>query len=135
MNERINMSVWKRKAIECLPELRKEFEKPEISIYDVFSEMLVAVIVAHKEKDDDKLKRIYDFAEWCLNHRGKDIWNAAGVSFYEHLGDNETTLRDFAKWVKPEIYSQIRGLLELRVSETQLKRLDGLYSYHFGQTK
>jgi hypothetical protein len=36
------MSVWRQKAIECLPEERKDFEDPESSIYLVFSELLLA---------------------------------------------------------------------------------------------
>ena len=124
------MSTWRRKAIECLPELRKEFEQTETSIYVVFSEMLTALVDAHKQTNIARLKQIYDFAEWCLSQKEKDLWNAAGVAFYEHLGDYEETMKEFPKWIKSEIYSQIRGLLELRIQESELKKLDKLYGYH-----
>ena len=80
------MSTWRQKAIDCLPELRKEFEKPETSIYDVFFEILPATIEAHKNKDISRLKKYYAFAEWCFRQKEKDLWNSAGVAFYEHLG-------------------------------------------------
>jgi len=84
-------------------------------------------VIAHQENDNEKLKRIYDFAEWCLNQKEKDLWNAAGVSFYEHLGNYKETLEEFPKWVKPEIYVQIKGLLELRLEEAYMKKIDKLY--------
>jgi hypothetical protein len=123
------MSVWRRKAIECLPALRKEFEQPATSIYDVFIEMLPAVVKAHKDKDNITLRMIYDFAEWCFQQKEKDLWNAAGVVFYEHLGDYNETLKEFQKWVKPKIYCDIRGLLEQRLAETDLQNLDKLYAF------
>jgi hypothetical protein len=121
------MSVWRRKAIECLPQLKKEFEHPDNSIYNVFSEMLSALVIAYKEQDNEKINRIYGFAEWCLNQKEKDLWNAAGVAFYEHLGDHQETLKEFPKWVKPNIYAQIRGLLELRLEKAEMKKIDKLY--------
>jgi hypothetical protein len=123
------MSVWKRKAIECLPDLKKEFEQPDVSIYNVFIEMLPAVVKAHRENDAIKLGKIYSFAEWCLKQKEKDLWNAASVSFYEHLGDYEETLKEFRQWVKPDIYSNIRGLLELRLQDAEIQKLDKLYNY------
>jgi hypothetical protein len=121
------MSVWRRKAIECLPQLKKEFEHPDNSIYNVFSEMLSALVIAYKEQDNEKINRIYSFAEWCLNQKEKDLWNAAGVAFYEHLGDHQETLTELPKWVKPNIYAQIRGLLELRLEKADMKKIDKLY--------
>ena len=34
------MSVWRRKAIQCAPELKKEFEQPDLNLYTVFIELL-----------------------------------------------------------------------------------------------
>lgn len=123
------MSVWRRKAIECLPDFKIEFEKPGTSVRDVFVEMLPAVIKAHRENDRVKLAQIYGFAEWCFQQKEKELWNAAGVCFYEHLGDYEETVEGFWQWVKPDIYSEIRGLLELRLQETKVQALDRLYNF------
>ena len=121
------MSTWRKKAIECLPELRKDFEDPEGSIYLVFSAMLSAAIDFHRENNIDRLQKIYDFAEWCFRQKSKDLWNAAGVSFYEHLGDHAATRQDMRRWVKPEIYAEIRVLLELRLSNKELQQIDSNY--------
>jgi len=121
------MSAWRKKAIECLPELRKDFEDPEESIYLVLSAMLSAAIDFHMENNIDRLQKIYDFAEWCFRQKSKDLWNAAGVAFYEHLGDHIETRQDIRRWVKPDIYAEIRGLLELRLTDKELQQIDSNY--------
>jgi len=121
------MSTWRQKAISCLPELRNYFQDPDTTIYGVFVEMLPALIEAHKQQNADRLQNIYDFAEWCFSQKDKDLWNAAGVSFYEHLGDQEETKNEMNKWVKFEIYRSIRGLLELRMAKNVLLELDKQY--------
>lgn len=121
------MSVWRKRAIECLPELRKDFEDPHASIYIVFSDLLSAAVNFHKINNIDRLQKIYDFAEWCFRQKDKDLWNAAGVSFYEHLGDYAETRQEMRRWVKPDIYSDIRGLLELRLSNEEMKQIDSNY--------
>ena len=122
------MSTWRQKALNCLPELKKEIENPDTSIYDVFMELLSATIEAHRNNNNDRLKSFYEFAEWCFRQKEKDLWNSAGVSFYEHLGDAEETLRAIPHWVKTDIYNDIRGLLELRINKTELEKLDKSYS-------
>ena len=121
------MSVWRQKAINCLPELKKDFEQPTTSIYDVFFELLPAVVEAHKVKDVDRLKNIYAFAEWCFRQKDKSLWNAAGVAFYEHLGDYEETRQAMPQWIKSDIYKDIRGLLETRLDQSALQKLDSYY--------
>ncbi len=121
------MSVWRQKAIQCLPENRVEFENPNTSIYEVFSELLHAIIEAHKNNNTDRLQLIYGFADWCFKQNAKELWNAAGVSFYEHLYDYKETRESFTKWIKKDIYRDVRVLLELSVNKTELEKLDKFY--------
>jgi hypothetical protein len=99
------MSAWREKAIECIPELRKDFEDPEESIYLIFNAMLSAAIDFHRENNIDRLQKIYDFAEWCFRQKSKELWNAAGVSdrsmfYYESVRDDsevEAKLRSYVE--------------------------------------
>lgn len=121
------MSAWRKRAIECLPALKKDFEDPQTSIYGVFMELLQATVASHKSNNVAQLKKNYDFAEWCFRQKSEDLWNAAGVSFYEHLGDKTETLQSIHQWVKQDIYIEIRPLLKERVTDATLKAIDGLY--------
>lgn len=121
------MSTWLRKAIDCLPELRQEFEQPDLTPYDIFMKMLPALKTAHATGDTGRLKDIYQYAAWCFEQKDKRLWNSAGVSFYEHLADDEDTLRHFTTWVPRDIYFRIRELLEFRAGEEIVKELDRWY--------
>ncbi len=57
----------------------------------------------------------------------KDLWNAAGVSFYEHLGDRCPTRQEIPYWVKPDIFEAVAGLLELRMGKEEVEKLRRMY--------
>lgn len=113
----MNMSVWRRKAIESFPELRKEFEDPETSIYGVFLELLPMAREAHSTNDRETLVKIYTYASWCARQKEQILWNAAGVSFYEHLVENEMTLEGIPEWVPSDIFVETKGLMALMLND------------------
>lgn len=85
------MSVWRQKAIAWLPEFKEDLEQSDSTIYDVFPDLLPTVVSTHKDNNVARLPLMYDFAEWCFRQEEKELWNAAGVGFYEHLGDYTET--------------------------------------------
>ena len=99
------MSTWRRKAIEAFPDLSRDFEDPETSIYMVFFELLPRVRAAHNRGDTVELERIYDFAHWCSRQKAQDLWNAAGVAFYEHLVDELITREQIPHWLSPDVFN------------------------------
>lgn len=121
------MSVRRQKALNCLPENKTEFEKPAASIHTVFSELLHATVKAHKWNDTEKLRLFYGFAEWCFRQNAKELWNAAGICFYEHLYSYNETREAFCKWIEKDTYKDVRVLLELSIKESELKKLDQFY--------
>ena len=121
------MSTWRHRAIEIAPELKTEFQDPELSPFTVFMELLSVLEQAHDTNNRDRLQKIYDYAEWCLRQKDKKLWNAAGVSFYEHLGDSNKTFPAFTHWVKRDVYVEIRELLALRLEESKMDTLDMFY--------
>ena len=118
------MSTWREKAIEILPGLKKEFNRKDLSIYDVFIELLPATVDAHKQKNKDLLKKYYGYAKWCLQQKEKQLWNAAGVAFYEELGDYAEIFSELHLWIDREVYSQIKELLQSRLSAEKFPALD-----------
>ena len=86
------MASWRRKALALFPDLKFEVQRPDFSVYQVFFRILPMSRDAHKAGDVDTLRKIYDFAEWCFEQRAKEMWNAAGVAFYEHLFDDHPSL-------------------------------------------
>ena len=111
------MSVWRRKAIEAFPELRKDFEDPDTSIYDVLMELLHFAKEAHSKNDRETLVKVYQYTSWCARQKEKILWNAAGVGFYEHLVDNDMTLAGIPEWVPSDIFDETKGLMALMLKD------------------
>ena len=107
------MSVWRRKAIESFPELRRELnDRREIeTIYGLWFELLSLWRDAHTAGNDEKLDRIYRYADWCFQQRTEDLWNSAGVCFYEHVLDHGDWERVLAR-LSDSTISDMWGLWE-----------------------
>jgi len=109
------LSVWRKKAAEL-------FDIPfgtnqHRTIYDVFQTLLQLVKEAHRLGDEEQLKNIYEYAGWCSSQRAKHLWNAAGVSFYEHLVDDKLTCQAIPYWITPEIFSKVKSLFKWRMKD------------------
>ncbi len=114
------MSVWRRKALELFPDERPYIQDGETTIYQLFFLLLPRCRQAHKNGNTKELEKIYGFAEWCFRQRAQNMWNAAGVAFYEHLGDEPETRDEMHLWVKPDIFEDILSLLQYRMRQDDL---------------
>jgi hypothetical protein len=81
------MAAWRRRALELFPQLRRDLQSRDYSVYSLFFELKPMLRTAHDSGDNELLRCIYGFAEWCSQQTAKELWNAAGVAFYEHLFD------------------------------------------------
>ena len=119
------MSSWRRMALELLPEQKFQNSRDYFSVYMIFFDLLPLVVHAHQLQDEDLLQRIYKYAEWCWTQKDKssDTYNAVCVAFYEHLVDEEITSEAIPKWIKPEIFEDIRDVFEPRMTSDEYKAL------------
>lgn len=122
------MSTWRRKALEQFNDLRIEIQHKNTTIYMLFFELLPRVRTAHANNDIEELNKIYEFAEWCSNQKSENLWNAAGVAFYEHLVDNGITYEAIPYWIKPSIFDDVKALFKNRLSELKYKELVNKYN-------
>ena len=115
------MASWRRKALALFPDLKFEVQRPDFSVYQIFFRILPMSRDAHKAGDVDTLRKIYGFAEWCFEQRAKEMWNAAGVAFYEHLFDDHPSLRaEVVQWLPPRVIVGCMGLWGWRLSPNDL---------------
>ena len=97
------MAVWRRRALELFPQLRRDLQSRDYSVYLLFFDLKPMLRVAHDADDTEELRRIYGFAEWCSRQTAKDLWNAAGVAFYEHLFDYPEYSERVIPWLSPRV--------------------------------
>ena len=112
------MSAWRRKALEDFPELTQPLAPGgEIHSFHEFVvyELRPLVRTAHRENDEDLLRRIYNYAEWA-HQQSWDLWNTIGVSFYERIFSETRPLADVIPWLSPRIVQAHRELWRTRLS-------------------
>lgn len=111
------MEKWREYAIRLFPDFRGFYEDDEETIWSVLSDQLREVREAHRNGDIDRLKRIYEFAEWCFLQRDiqPEMWEAAVPAFYEHLVDRTETYDVIPQWIKPEIFRELLPVFEHRL--------------------
>ena len=92
-------------------------------MYEVFFTLLPWCHNAHISGDEAALSRIYGFAGWCARQPEKELWNAAGVAFYEHLTDSRVTLAAIPRWVPRDVFESVAGLLAARIGADKVADL------------
>jgi hypothetical protein len=138
------MAAWKRKALQLFPELRADINGSDYSIYMLFFDLLPGVGEAHELGNEEELAKIYGYAEWALHQRSEDLWNAAGVAFYEHLleGNKKSMWPMILSWLSPFVLRECEGLWEgriegwkdaLRLTRDRMERNYQRNVYHTGE--
>ena len=117
------MATWRRKALELFPDLRGEIQERGSTIYTVFFALLPRLREAHRAGDAAELDAIYGYAAWCAGQNTTDLWNAAGVCFYEHLPDARQTKAAMADRIPPDVFPRVAGLLEARMEADEFAAL------------
>jgi hypothetical protein len=121
------LASWRRKALALFPDLGHDVQQRDYSIYMLFFDILPMSREAHKAGDDEMLRRVYGFAEWCFAQKAKDLSNSAGVAFYEHLFDDHPSLwPEVVQWLSPQVIHNCWGLWESRLPSTELAKLKRL---------
>ncbi len=121
------MAVWRRKLIALFPDLRHVASAPDFTPYTAFFELLPRCRDAHESSDECELTSIYAYSEWCLNQKARDLWNSAGVCFYEHLFDMPKLFwPDIVAWLSPNVVAGCKGLWECRVKTDDMNHIEEL---------
>ncbi len=121
------MAVWRRKLIALFPDLREVACAPGFTPYTAFVELLPRCRGAHERGDERELTLIYAYSEWCLNQKSKNLWNSAGVCFYEHLFDMPRLIwPDITPWLSPNVVTACKGLWECRLQTEEMRCVEEL---------
>jgi len=59
----------------------------------------------------DLIKRVWEYAKWCMAEGHGDVANAAALVFCEHLLDRNTTRDMLPKVMTRQEYEGLKGLL------------------------
>ena len=124
------MSVWRRTALETLPEYRQTIADAEnamamwIDLCQHFRELYLA-----DELNDDLISRFFEYARWCIQTPGEgkflsDIGTAAVCAFYEHLPETESIRRDLPRRLAREEFIGLRGAFQYHLSKDEFREFE-----------
>jgi hypothetical protein len=128
------MSAWKRVAIGKLPEYRDIIQSAEspmslwIELMYFFEKLYDAPV-----QDKDKIKKFYEYAEWCLLSPGRgqyssDAGTAALLAFYEHLPKISRIREDLPNWISYNLFKQLKPVFRYHHSEKIVDSIERNYA-------
>ncbi len=107
---------WKKEAIKRFPEIAEY----ELEYWDnpntCWSSLLMSFKKAYKDpRNDNLIKRIYGYSEWCLEQpRGgpaeDDLFSIVIVAFIEHIPTIPEAMQDMPRWIP---YETVKGSEEI----------------------
>jgi hypothetical protein len=76
------------------------------------------------------LGRIYGYAAWSFARPEKELWNAVGVGFYEHLFDEVWMRPLVVPWLSRQVVADVYSLWEYRLDRDAMKEVHKLLWSH-----
>ena len=121
------MSRWRKEAFDRLPEFRG-FLQEEKSASLFLGEMADQLHKAYLQKNEDLIRRIYDYAKWCLAapqgmDASNDLPTIVTVAFFEHLPRHEEIRRDIGRWFPKKEIEGMKQIFLYHGTEAQFQEM------------
>ena len=122
------MSLWRKKAIDYLPELKTEIESSENHM-QLWIELQSYLSFSYTDKNtQDLIKRIFDYAKWCYyDSKNTDLVTSLIVAFYEHLPLDKKICDELDKWIDKKQFNDLKEVFKYHSTEMQFKDLEKKY--------
>ncbi len=121
------MSLWRKKALEFLPEYREIIQSSEgpgmlwIKLTTEFS-----LEYEKKMLHDDLIRRFYGYALWCLNMPGQSKYlsdtGSAAFHFFENVASDTNASKDLHRWISREEFHRLTDAFRYPLSEAEYDR-------------
>jgi hypothetical protein len=119
------MSLWRKEALNRLPELQRIIASPDVDnpmMLWIELRAKFASLCQQVPQPLDLLRRIWGYAKWSMEHAHQDVGTAAALAFCEHLLDDEATRCILPQIMTRHDYEGLRALLVCRKSEEDFAR-------------
>jgi hypothetical protein len=117
------VSVWRKTALEKIPELRRLIEESR-NVMSLWIDLGLKLDRLYQSQSDEKtIAGIYDYASWCLNHsHNGDTQTAVVCAFYEHLPQQEATRKDIPNRLSMDDFLKVKEVFKHLLSDEEYER-------------
>ena len=123
------MEDWRAKALESFPDLQDIVKEEQGGPIGLWIELFYKLTRAYDEQpsNDDLIRRIYDYADWCLNQPSTgdattDPSSAAAVGLFESIPLNQNVSEDLHRWISVEQFEGFENLFRYLQSDEEYLR-------------
>ncbi len=125
------MSVWRRKALEALPENKKIIESVENPMALWIELHLIFNSLVEENAKNPKIRKILNYASWCFSDKsGKlpnDTSTAVVCAFYEDIATQREFWPYFKEWFYPHEFEKIKPCFKYHLSDDEFIELEKIY--------
>ena len=127
------MNEWQSVAMEMLPEMQTEIVSAKTPMA-LWVEIVYAFDEAYEQpKNDDFIKRVYQYADWCLDQTGGEtadehLVTCVAICFWEHIPTNEAARRDLPHWLSWEHVMANEHFFTHQLTDEELADLKQVYA-------
>ena len=103
------MSLWRRKALEQLPECKQLIDSASNPMA-LWIDLQFACEKATSEGKEDLVGRFYSYAHSCWKSPSADVRTAVACAFYEHLPTSPVLKRDMPRRFGRTVFLELREI-------------------------
>lgn len=121
------MSAWRRKALEFLPQFRKEIELAD-SVTGLWIDISLRFRDAVDEQDEDFIACTLKYLTWSSSDSaGLESQQAVSCGFLEDLTYNKKHWQYFSKWFDTAQFNQYKPSFKYALSEKEFNSLENIF--------
>ena len=134
MTEAPQPEAWREKVSELFPELSDVMSDPKLDMTTLWIELFNRLQIAYipPQSDDNMLRRIYDFAAWCLmqpdtGEARTDPSSGAAFGLFEDIPLDKKASADLYRWISEESFRGLENIFRYHFSDEEFES----FSAHF----
>lgn len=121
------MSAWRRKALEYLPQFRKEIDKSD-SASSLWVEILDKFCQAVETEDEEFIQGTLKYLVWSFSDEaGMESQQAVNCGFLEDIANNKKLWKCFSKWFSTAQFGQYKGSFQYALSNEDFSKLEAVF--------
>lgn len=118
------MSTWRRKALEFLPQFRKEIDQSDSASY-LWVEISGKFSQAVEAEDEEFIQGTLKYLVWSFsNEAGMETQQAVNCGFLEDIASNKKLWKYFSKWFSQAQFNQYKGSFQYALSKDEFGNLE-----------